>query len=177
MLLPGRSLNIRTAVIFLLKGLEHGKKHEHDHVLYPVMIRVTVGIQPSSLGVILAAADHQSAEIRAEVLGSLRFYLEGPEASRIVATKFEDQSEKVVLEALRAANWLNRHISAKRITPLLKHPNARIREMACYALDGCQDPDAVGPLLDATEDQDPHVRGHAAVTLGRIGAAGVLMAE
>jgi len=117
----------------------------------------------------LAAVGHESAEIRAEVLGSLRFYCEAPEAARLVASKLDDESEKVVLEALRAANWLNRHIEAKRITPHLKHPNPQIREMACYALDGCPDPDAVAPLLAATRDEEPRVRGKAAVTLGRIG--------
>ena len=118
----------------------------------------------------LAAVDHESAEIRAEVVGSLRFYCEAPEAARLLATKLDDESEKVVLEALRAANWLNQHIKAKKITPHLKHPNANIREMACYALDGCRDPEAVAPLLEATRDDNPRVRGKAAVTLGGLGA-------
>jgi HEAT repeat protein len=117
----------------------------------------------------LAAVDHESAGIRAEVLGSLRFYCEAPEAARLVASKLDDESERVVLEALRAANWLNRHIKAKEITPHLKHPKPHVREMACYALDGCRDPDAVAPLLAATRDEEPRVRGKAAVTLGRIG--------
>jgi HEAT repeat protein len=118
----------------------------------------------------LAAVDHESSKIRAEVLGSLRMYCEAPEAARLLASKLDDESEKVILEALRAANWLNQHIKAKKITPHLKHPNAHIREMACYALDGCRDPEAVAPLLVATRDEEPRVRSKAAMTLGRIGA-------
>jgi len=122
----------------------------------------------------LAALDHPSAEIRAEILGSLRFYCPAHEAARLLAAKLDDEDEKVVLEALRAANWLNRHIKARAITPKLKHTNPAIREMAGYALDGCPDPDAVAPLLEATRDEVPNVRAQAAVTLGRIGAPDVL---
>lgn len=141
----------------------------------PELVAFAVGFfarsdNPIAKKQILAALDNESAEIRAEVLGSLRFYCETPEAARLLAAKFGDESEKVVLEALRAANWLNQHIKAKKITPLLKHNNPHIREMACYALDGCRDPEAVAPLLEATRDTEPRVRGKAAVTLGRTGA-------
>jgi HEAT repeat protein len=117
----------------------------------------------------LAALEHESVEVRAEVVGSLRFYCEYPEAGRLVETKLDDKAEKVVLEALRAAYWLSQHVKTERITPHLKHPSPAVREMACYALQDCRDPAAVGPLLEATRDKEPRVRGKAAATLGRIG--------
>ncbi|NQT16995.1 MAG: HEAT repeat domain-containing protein [Planctomycetes bacterium] len=164
---------------------EWNLKQKHDSVIRrvatffdskgPELVAFAVGFfardaNPIAKKQMLAAVDHESAKIRAEALGSLRFYCEAPEAARLLATRLDDKEEKVVLEALRAANWLNQHIKANKITPNLKHPNPDVREMACYALSGCRDPEAVVPLLEATRDEEPRVRGTAAVTLGRIGA-------
>jgi hypothetical protein len=118
----------------------------------------------------LAVWDHGSADIRAEVVGSLRFYCEAPEAARLLTKGLEDKNEKVILESLRAADWLIQYIPAKKITPHLKHRSREVREMACSALRSCRDAEAIGPLLEATGDKEPHVRGLAAEALGQLKA-------
>ncbi|HWC61519.1 MAG TPA: HEAT repeat domain-containing protein, partial [Verrucomicrobiae bacterium] len=92
-------------------------------------------------------------------------------ASSLLYDALGDPSASVVLEALKDTSYFNDSIPVQRIISLLTSSNAAVRENAAYALDGCQNPAAVQPLLLATRDETPRVRAQAAVTLGRIGDA------
>ena len=129
-------------------------------------VRVSEPEDESVKQAILAARKNPSAEIRAAVLGELRFYVAYEEAAKMLMEALQDKDEKVILESLRVLNWVNQNADATVIVPLLKHHNHNIREMACYALRNMYDEIVVKALLEATRDENPYVRRDATETLG-----------
>jgi len=110
-------------------------------------------------------------EVRAAAASAIRFTCDRKTASLLLYEALGDPSDKVLLETLKEVSCFNENIPVQRIISLMTNENPEIRERAAYALDCCQNPAAVEPLLFATRDETPRVRAQAAVSLGRIGDA------
>ena len=107
--------------------------------------------------------------VRAAAASAIRFTCDRKQAVELLCVALDDTSERVLVEALKDANWFNGSIPVKRLTRLLDHKNPEVREYAAFALDCCRSPQVIEPLLAATRDPKPKVRAQAAVSLGRIG--------
>jgi hypothetical protein len=116
---------------------------------------------------VLAAVDHKSADVRARVLESLRFYCEPAEIAGILVAKFDDPDDKVAARALHETHRVAMQIKTREVTPYLKHKNPEVRKAACGALLAHGDPEAIDAILEATRDKNEDVRGRAALVLGK----------
>ena len=112
-----------------------------------------------------------SPRIRSIIMEGLRLKVDDSEVISQInyILKEENPPKKLLLEALRTANWYTDQLNQKHLLKYLKHNDSEIREMAAYAFDCSGNPQAIAPLLELTRDSIPKVRSKAAITLGRIG--------
>ncbi len=80
-------------------------------------------------------------------------------------------------QACEAILLVDSEHGTERVLPLLSDPDDRVRWYACWCLCGRGDERATTPLMAVLKsDQDPNVRGLAAMALGRIGGPAVIPA-
>ena len=137
----------------------------------PELVAFAVGFfalerNPIAKTQMLALLDSESADVRAQVVGSLLSYCERAEAARLVTKKLDDPDEEVRRQAWHAASDLRMEIKANTILPHLKDRNPHSREMACNALRTYHDPEVVDALLEATRDREPRSSGRGGCVAG-----------
>jgi len=119
------------------------------------------------------AAKSDQADIKAyasRMLGNRKMRDDPREMARAIARRLDDPDRGVIRKALMEASRYNNLIPPEQICKHLTSEDEEIRHLAAYALDCCQNPKVIAPLLKTTEDRVAKVRAQAAVSLGRIAA-------